>query len=416
MAKPSKTMRHEGMFTCDLVDTRSAVVHVYGEIGVDWFGDGIDPTEFVKTIDALDVDQLSVYVNSPGGDAFGGIAMMNALRRQNARVDVTVDGLAASAASYIAMGGDTLTMGRNSQLMIHDASGMCWGNASDMDKMSATLSKLSDSVAEVYAEKSGGTAESWRDIMRAETWYSADEAVQAGLADGVDESRKPSDDGDVQDFDLHVFNHAGRWDAPAPEFPEPRTRAVAYVTAQSGDRVAAIKPGTPADSPAEPEHTTGERKAEMAFMDEVRARLGTPDADEAGILAALDKIKTKAEIPEGIVMVDQAQLDELKAQAKKGVEAVEAEDVRRREGLVDDAIKDGRIPPARRDWWLNSLSVDEEGFTEKLSGLDHVIPTEPVGYTGGVDEADGEGEPQMTEEERIYAKAWGVPTDKKETR
>lgn len=400
MAKPSKTMRRDGMFTCDLVDERSAEVHVYGDIGAGWFGDGIDPTEFVKTVDGLDVDQLTVHVNSPGGDAFGGIAMMNALRRQKAHVDVTVDGLAASAASYIAMGGDTLTMGRNSQMMIHDASGMCWGNAADMDKMSETLSKLSDSVAQVYAEKSGGTAESWRDIMRAETWYSADEAVKAGLADAVDESRKPAD-GEATDFDLHVFNYAGREHAPAPEFPVPRAKHVAPVTAWGGVRVA-----TAHIDPAEPDTTT-EREPEMAFADEVRARLGTPDADEAGVLAALDKLKTKSEPPEGVAMIDQAQLDELKAAAERGAEAIAAQDEARRVQIVDKAIGEGKIPPARRDHWLAQLAADEEGAVEVLDKLAAgTIPTEPVGYVGGVDEA--------SEEDRIFAKAWGVPAENKE--
>lgn len=375
-----------GSYTCKMSDdSRSAEVHVYGAIGQDMWGDGVDSSEFVKTIDGLDVDRLTVHVNSPGGDAFAGIAMMNALRRQSAQVDVTVDGLAASAASYIAMGGDTLTMGRNSQLMIHDASGGCWGNAADMEKTADILSKLSDQVAGVYAEKAGGDAAQWRDVMRAETWYTADEAVAAGLADSVDESRKPADDS-PQDFDLRFFNYAGRRGAPAPVFPEPRAQVAV------------------ADSPAVPETNNSEREAEMAFIDEVRARLGTPDADEAGILAALDKLSKRRDIPEGVVTIDQTKLDELKDAAARGAEAIAAQDAERREQIVDKAISDGKIPPARRAYWLASLEADEEGFTAALDKLKSVIPTEPIGYTGGVDEAGDEAD-------RIYAKAWGDPKE-----
>ncbi|WP_158514120.1 head maturation protease, ClpP-related [Acidipropionibacterium acidipropionici] len=378
MAK-KPAMKVDGVFTCELsVDKKSADLHLYGAIGQDFWGDGVDPTEFVQTVDGLDVDELNVFVNSPGGDAFGGIAMMNALRRQKAAVNVTVDGLAASAASYVAMGGDTLTMGRNSQMMIHDASGVCVGKAADMDKMSEMLSKVSDSVAAVYAEKAGGAVSDWRDVMRAETWYTADEAVEAGLADSVDDSQTASA---TDQFDMHIFNFAGRQNAPAPDFPGPMARVAA------------------ATSPAEPE-TNHEREAEMAFIDEVRARLGTPDADEAGILAALDTMSKRRDIPDGVVTIDQTKLDELKDAAARGAEAIAAQDAERREQIVDKAISDGKIPPARRDYWLTSLSADEEGFTAALDRLKPVIPTEPIGYTGGVDEAGDEAD-------RIYAKAWG---------
>lgn len=374
-----------GSYTCQMSDdSRSAEVHVYGAIGQDMWGDGVDSSEFVKTIDGLDVDRLTVHVNSPGGDAFAGIAMMNALRRQSAQVDVTVDGLAASAASYIAMGGDTLTMGRNSQLMIHDASGGCWGNAADMEKTADILSKLSDQVAGVYAEKAGGDAAQWRDVMRAETWYTPDEAVAAGLADSVDESRKPADDS-PQDFDLRFFNYAGRRGAPAPVFPEPRAQVAV------------------ADSPAVPETNNSEREADMAFIEDVRSRLGLSDADEAGILDALDNLSKRREVPEGVALIDQVKLDELKASAERGAKALADLDAARREQIVDEAISKGKIPPARRDHWLAQMEVDEEGAVQDLDKLtEGTIPLSPIGYVGGVDEAGDEAD-------RIYAKAWGNP-------
>ena len=143
-----------------------------------------------RIVAELDVDLIHLYVNSPGGSAWDGVAIMNALRRHRARVEVTVDWLAASAASLICMAGDHITMNASAQMMIHDASGLAWGNAQTMHDTAALLDKLSDSYADAYAKRAGGPRARWRDVMRLETWYTAEEAVLAGLADEWDGSEK----------------------------------------------------------------------------------------------------------------------------------------------------------------------------------------------------------------------------------
>ena len=171
--------------------------------------------EFAAALDDLDDDteEIRLHINSPGGSVFEGIAMMNALRNHPARIVATVDGIAASAASFLAVSADELVMSRNSELMIHDAWGLVIGNATDMREMAELLDKFSDNIASIYAEKTGGDTETWRAAMSAETWYSADEAVEAGLADRVDLKRKA----DAKDrFDLSIFNYAGRDQAPDP--------------------------------------------------------------------------------------------------------------------------------------------------------------------------------------------------------
>jgi ATP-dependent Clp endopeptidase proteolytic subunit ClpP len=192
-----------------------AVLRLYDPID-SWGGDwGVSAKEFATALDALgpDVNEIRLHINSPGGEVFEGIAILNALRNHRARVTTVVDGLAASAASFIAMGGDEVVMGRNSELMIHDAWGICMGNAADMRELGGLLDHLSDNIARVYAEKAGGTTEDWRVPMLAETWYSAEEAVAAGLADRVEEAAaKPENR-----FDLSVFTYAGREKAPAPD-------------------------------------------------------------------------------------------------------------------------------------------------------------------------------------------------------
>lgn len=153
----------------------------------EWWG--MSAKEFASALDELPahVDTIELLINSPGGDVFDGLAIVNVMRSHRARTVATVQGIAASAASFIAAAADELVMAPNSQLMIHDAWGMCVGNAGDMTAMAGMLDKASANLAEIYAAKAGTSVEEWRDAMKAETWYTADEAVAAGLADRVEE-------------------------------------------------------------------------------------------------------------------------------------------------------------------------------------------------------------------------------------
>lgn len=192
-------------------------LHLYGVVGGFW-GDGIVASDIVPAIRDLDVATLNVYVNSPGGDVYDAIAIRNALRQHPAHVVVTVDGIAASAASFIACAGDEVVMGENAELMIHDAWTIALGNAEDMRTVADDLDRVSDNIAAMYAAKAGGDAAEWRAVMKAETWYSAAEAVAAGLADRL-HSDEPVAAPAAAKFDLSMFAHAGRGDAPAPFVP-----------------------------------------------------------------------------------------------------------------------------------------------------------------------------------------------------
>jgi ATP-dependent Clp endopeptidase proteolytic subunit ClpP len=189
-------------------------LHLYGVIGGYW-GE-IVAADVVRAIRESTVDELDVYLNSPGGDVYDGIAIRNALRQHSARVNVTVDGIAASAASFLMTAGDTVTMGAHAEVMIHDAWTIALGNADDMRTVAADLDRISDSIAGMYAEKAGGEQSSWRALMKAETWYSAEEAVAAGLADRLDTDEEQPAEQPAARFDLSMYAHAGRADAPAP--------------------------------------------------------------------------------------------------------------------------------------------------------------------------------------------------------
>lgn len=159
----------------------SVEISVYDEIGY-W---GVSAADFVTDLNGIKATDITLRINSPGGDVQDGLAMLNALRQHPANVHVIVDGWAASAASFIAMAGDRVSMAPNSMLMIHDAAGLCMGNSAEMAEMAELLDKHSDNIARIYQKRAGGTVEDWRTAMRAETWYSDREAVDAGLADEI---------------------------------------------------------------------------------------------------------------------------------------------------------------------------------------------------------------------------------------
>lgn len=162
-----------------------AEMFIYGYIGDDWGEDDVTAGSFGRDLRAVTAPAIDLHINSPGGLVFDGVAIYSALKNHPATIDVSVDGVAASAASFIAMAGDSIAIEKPAKMMMHDAAGLVIGNAADMLEMATLLDELSDTIAEIYADRAGGTIEEWRDKMRATTWFSAEQAVSAGLADRV---------------------------------------------------------------------------------------------------------------------------------------------------------------------------------------------------------------------------------------
>jgi ATP-dependent protease ClpP protease subunit len=157
-------------------------LYIYDEIG--YFG--VSAGDLIR--DLADVNgPLEVHLNSPGGEVFDGIAIYNTLL---ARHDVTmkIDGLAASIASVIAMAGNPVEIARNGQMMVHDGFGMAIGTAQDMRDLAELLDRTSNNIAGIYSDHTGRPVAYWREIMKAETWYSSDESVDVGLADRIMDS------------------------------------------------------------------------------------------------------------------------------------------------------------------------------------------------------------------------------------
>lgn len=156
---------------------------VYGDIAEWW---GVDSKEFNTQLNAIEADNINVRINSYGGEVFTAQAIYSGLRRHKAHITVYIDGIAASAASLIAMAGDTVVMPANSMMMIHNPLTWMGGNANDMREMADVLDKIRDSIVSAYQAKTGMEPEAIIELLDAETWLTAQEAVDYGFADQLD--------------------------------------------------------------------------------------------------------------------------------------------------------------------------------------------------------------------------------------
>lgn len=195
-------------------DEDAADIYLFDEIGF-W---GTTAKGFIDELAQIETSKINLFVASIGGDVFDGIAIYNALRTHDARVVAQVDSMAASIASVIVQAGDERHMVTASQMMIHRASAIAWGDADEMRDMADVLDKQDAIIADIYAERSGRKASHFADLMAAETWMNATETVEEGLADTVvkpavssstdpdpDPDPDPDDDSTVEDSALAAF-------------------------------------------------------------------------------------------------------------------------------------------------------------------------------------------------------------------
>lgn len=149
-----------------------------------WFDDDITPKKFKAELMESDGD-ISVWINSPGGDVFAASQIYNMLKEYKGKVTVKVDGLAASAASVIAMAGDEILMSPIAMLMIHNPSTLIWGEEADMVKAKEMLAEVKESIVNAYELKTSLSRNKISKMMDMETWMSAKKAVELGFADKV---------------------------------------------------------------------------------------------------------------------------------------------------------------------------------------------------------------------------------------
>jgi ATP-dependent Clp protease, protease subunit len=187
------------------------------EMEAEWCG-GVAPKPFIDALGAM-TGTVHLRINSPGGDVFAATAMAQAMREYSGEIIAHVDGVAASAASVLAVVADKTIMAPGSLLMIHNAWTMTYGDSNDLKETAALLEKVDGMLAQTYADKAGTPAAGFATMMAAETWFTPEEAVAAKLADEVVQAKANA-------------QALGRWDLTAfAAVPASAPAAAAQVTA-----------------------------------------------------------------------------------------------------------------------------------------------------------------------------------------
>ena len=251
-----------------------AEVVIYDEIGAY----GVSARGFLAELGAIpDAAAIDLRLNSPGGSVFDAVAIHNALTRHSGTVTVWIDGIAASAASYVAMAGDEIVMPENAFLMIHDPSGLVMGTAADMRAMAETLEKIAGSMTRGYASRSGKPEAEIAALMAAETWFDAQEALQAGLATRLAEPVRIA-----ASFDIARFRNA------PPELIEAVTETVAASNGFETEDNAPDAEGTGSDqhiAEPEPESLADDKTFDPAQADVAGGNTHPVPSDPGGTCA-----------------------------------------------------------------------------------------------------------------------------------
>ncbi len=167
-------------------DDESAELYLEGEIASEsWWGDEVTPAAFRADLAKVAGRDVTVWINSPGGDVIAASVIYSALMEHKGKITVKIDGLAASAASVIAMAGDTVLMAPTAYLMIHNPWSMVIGNAEELRQEAAVLDEIADGLVLAYQIKTGMSRAKLQQLMDDETWMSARTAMDYGFADGL---------------------------------------------------------------------------------------------------------------------------------------------------------------------------------------------------------------------------------------
>jgi ATP-dependent protease ClpP protease subunit len=279
-----------------------------GDVGADWFGDFFTYADVVIALAQVEDDaDLTVRLNSGGGIATEGAAIHALLSRRAGSTAIVVEGIAASAASLIAMAGDKVTMSDGAIMMIHDPSGFTFGTSADHAKTIEGLEALATAYARVYSLKSGKSPSDCREIMKGETWLTAEQAVATGFADASDAEKAEA----VAAFDYRLYAHAPK-------------RLTALAKKKDWSRIAT-------DDPAATSAATTRQERNLTMTDKERA-----DA----LAAELVELKAKQVDPA------KASADAVKADRERRVAVMALDETKGRESLAETLF-------------ATALSVDE---------------------------------------------------------
>ena len=241
-------------------ESGSAELLLYGEISdVTWWGDEVTPKQFAEDLAAIGGKDLTVRVNSPGGDVFAAQAIYNQLKLYSGRVTMRIDGIAASAATIITCAGDTVIMPANALYIIHNPKSALFGyyDAKEMSKYAETLDTVRDTILAVYSKRVGDnlTDEQLQQKMDAETWMTAKEAQEYGFVDEIDDGVKVTNC--LKDGQLIV-----------------NSVSCSLSRFQHGDEAERLIKGFDSDADQKPEREGSKRMKENELVEKIKNLLG----------------------------------------------------------------------------------------------------------------------------------------------
>lgn len=401
-------------------------VKLYDEIG--WMG--TTAADFAERLKEAGDGDITLRVNSPGGDVYEGLAIMNQLRNHPGKVTAYVEGLAASAASFIVVGGASeLVMNKNSELMLHDAMSIVSGNAEEIAVALAGLERASENIASIYAEKAGGDSEPWREAMRAETWFTAEEAVEAGLADSVGGIVRPAAEVAAMQSKFSLMNKfKGRRGTPpaglinkGDEMADTKelsnllkeindTRDGLLSMVNSANELAAALLADP-EANAE-ELADGVEDVEQPEPGEAQPEPGEHEevSEEAEEPAEVEQpAEEDGERPDETVTIDAATYAELKAAAEHGWAAAKEKAKAERAAEVDNWISEGRISAALRSKAVAAMERDADAARATYgSNPKGTIPRAALGHA--VDEVGEKSSSSRLSNSADASGLFGAPT------
>lgn len=388
----------------------TAEVYVYGDIGTFW-GDGVSAQSFVDELNEITAKKLSIRINSPGGSAYDGLTIANAIVRHSATTTTWIDGLAASAASIIAMAGDEVVMSKYGEMMLHNAHALVMGTSKDMRQVAAQLDQLNASIASFYADRSttSDDAASFARAMSKETWYNADEALAAGLVTRIDTSAVREETqkavASAMSGTAETYRYSGRKAAPAPmattkeiQVPDKKTIAESLglpADATDADILAKTREALgiteDTDPKGEPVTPTTEPAPAVTVPDAAPAPIPEPAAAKA---------------VDGTVTLDADTYALMIANADLGAKAHATLTAQAHAKIVDKAIDEGRITPARHGHYMALMAADPADTTDLLTKRLQPGVAVPLAEIGHQAEMKAHDYSDVTEDPKF--KAWKV--------
>jgi len=338
----------------------SAEIEIFDVVG-GWFG--IEIGQFKKDFDKIkNKKEIKILINSPGGNVFDGMAIYNILAAHKSKITTEIIGIAASVASVIALAGITRNICQGTYFMIHDPTGLCIGTAADMRKMAEDLEKIAGQVANIYVKNSNLGKEEILQKMKEETWFTAEEAVEAGFADSVIDYGEMA----ALAFDISRFHNV--------------PKEVKELTAAAKNRPIEKK-----------SNQTGEITADQA--------IGTgPLPDKISAFDELEKQNT--ELTENVKKLkDQITLRDEKIDlllSEKGELAKELADLKaerfkvEKHQVIEKALSKGKIIPRNRAAWEAQFDQDPAGIRAILEDMKPVVDFKVYGTGAGGEEKDSD--------------------------